>query len=657
MPDRSWFNIKALAKKEAEISIYDEIGGWGISSKDFATGLKEVGDVNHIALHLNSPGGSVFEGMAIYNVLKSHKASVTVYVDGLAASMGSVIAMAGDVVVMPENALMMIHNPWSMAAGDADELRKNAELLDKIKSQMINLYSSKTGQSDATISAMMDDETWFTGSEAVELGFADELADAVEIAASFDLSKFGNTPKNLLAVASNHEGQKEERLMPDKEKAAAKPVEKEVDVSAIQAQALKAEQGRVSGINAAFEGFAAHQELAMKCIMDQKCSVADAQAKLLTALGSNQEPVGGRPVTTEDTGAKASLGAMSDILALRTGRKTDNDVGENPYRGSSLLDMSRAALENRGLSTKGMDKMNIVGSAMTHSSSDFPKLLENSLGKVLQASYGNFPETWRSIADVGQVSDFKQNSRIRLGSFNSLDTIQEGGEYTNGTFGEESETIQASTKGKMISITRQAIINDDLNGFTRLAQMLGRAAQRTIGNDVYSVLTANAVMSDGFNLFSSDHSNLAGTPGAMTIATVGAARAAMRKQKDVNGNDFLNIAPSILVVPVALEDAANTLMASQTDPAQSNSRKPNIFQNAFTVISDPRLDGASAAAWYLLADPALVPTVEVAFLDGNENPYLEMQEGFTVDGMQWKVRLDYGVAATDFRGAYKNAGA
>lgn len=656
MSKKSWFNIKALAKNEAEISIYDEIGGWGISSKDFAISLKEVGDVNHIALHLNTPGGSVFEGMAIYNVLKSHKATVTVYVDGLAASMGSVIAMAGDVVVMPENALMMIHNPWSMAAGDAEELRKNAELLDKIKSQMINLYSSKTGQSDATISALMDDETWLTGSEAVELGFADELADAVEIAASFDLSKFGNTPKNLLAVASNIKDQHEETAM-SKEKATDKPVEKEVDVSAIQAQALKAEQDRVSGINAAFEGFAAHQELAMKCVMDQKCSVADAQAKLLTALGSNQEPVGGRPVTTEDTGAKASLGAMSDILALRTGRKTDNDVGENPYRGSSLQDMCRATLENRGVSTKGMDKMNIVGSAMTHSSSDFPKLLENSLGKILQASYGNFPETWRSIADVGQVSDFKQNSRIRLGSFNSLETIQEGGEYTNGTFGEESETIQASTKGKMISITRQAIINDDLNGFTRLAQMLGRAAQRTIGNDVYGVITANAAMSDGFNLFSTEHNNLAGTGGAMTIATVGAARAAMRKQKDVNGNDFLNIAPSLLVVPVALEDAANTLMASQTDPAQSNSRKPNIYQNAFTVISDPRLDDNSATAWYLLADPALVPTVEVAFLDGNENPYLEMQEGFTVDGMQWKVRLDYGVAATDFRGSYKNAGA
>lgn len=646
-----WYDIKA-AGKSAEISIYDEIGGWGVSAKAFASDLKELKGINDITLRLNSPGGSVFDGMAIFNLLKAHDAQITVYVDGLAASMASVIAMAGDLVVMPENSMMMIHNPWTLAAGDAEELRKNAELLDKIKSAMLSAYANKTGMDENTIAELMDAETWFTGSEAVENGFADETTEEMKIAACFDLSKFKNTPKDfqkLSAVAGKTKTQPEETKMGDENKATVKTVENKVDAVAV-------ERARVADINDVFANFPKHQEMAMKCILDSNCTVEDARAKLLNELGKNETPTGGA-VKIEDTGAKAAIEAMSDIIALRTGVKKDAEVGENPYRGSTLLDMARASLEKRGFVTAGMDKMRIVAAAFTHSSSDFPYLLENSIGKVLQAAYGNFPETWREIADIGSVSDFKVNSRIRLGSFNSLDTIPEGGEYTSGTFGEERETIQAQTKGKMISFTRQAIINDDLGGFVRLAQMMGRAAQRTIGNDVYSVITANAAMSDGTALFHADHGNLAGSGGAMSVSTVGAGRSAMRKQQDVNGNDYLNIRPSKLLVPVALEDTAMVLMASETDPSGSNSKKPNAVRNAAEVIADPRLDANSTTAWYLLADPSMAPVVEVAFLDGNENPYLETQEGFTVDGFQSKVRLDYGTAAVDYRGAYKNAGA
>jgi len=252
------------------------------------------------------------------------------------------------------------------------------------------------------------------------------------------------------------------------------------------------------------------------------------------------------------------------------------------------------------------------------------------------------------------VPDFKQNSRIRLGSFNSLDVIPEGGEYTSGSFGEEKETIQAQTKGKMISLTRQMIINDDLNGFMRIAGMMGRAAARTVGNDVYGIITDNAALFDGTALFHADHNNLAASGAAPTIVTLGAARTAMRKQMDPDSNDYLDIRPTIIVCGVELEDTINTLMASETDPSQANSRKPNIFRRAFKVIADPRLD---ATEWYLFANPSEVPTLEIAFLDGNQTPYLESQQGFTVDGTQWKVRLDYGTTGNDFRGGYKNPGA
>lgn len=650
----NWYEIKA-AGTSAEISIYDEIGGWGISAKEFAQDLKSLKGIRDLTLRLNSPGGSVFDGMAIYNLLKAHDAQITVHVDGLAASMASVIAMAGDLIVMPENSMMMIHNPWTMTAGDAEELRKNADLLDKIKKAMISAYTSKTGLSEEMISQYMDEETWFTGSEAAELGFADEVEEPMQMAAMFDLSKFQNSPKEFhkpSAVADKTKAHTGEQSMSTETNAAVNTV----DLEKIKSDAVTAERKRVSDINEVFNAFPQFQELATKCVIDGACTVNDARARLLNELGKDEKPTGGA-VTVESTGAKAAVTAMSDIIALRAGVKKDADVGRNPYRGSSLLDMARGILEAHGVSTLGMDRMRIVASAFTHSSSDFPKLLENSLGKVLQAAYSTFPETWRSIADVGQVADFKANSRIRLGSFNSLDSIPEGGEYTSGTFGEERETIQAATKGKMITFTRQAIINDDLGGFVRLAQMMGRAAQRTIGNDVYNILINNPTMSDGVALFHANHSNLAGSGGAISASTVGAGRSAMRLQKDVNSNDSLNIRPTKLVVPVALEDVALVLMASETDPSQSNSRKPNPVMSMAEVIADPRLDAASATAWYLLADTMLAPVIEVAFLDGNETPYLETQEGFTVDGFQSKVRLDYGVAAVDFRGGYKNAGA
>ena len=201
------------------------------------------------------------------------------------------------------------------------------------------------------------------------------------------------------------------------------------------------------------------------------------------------------------------------------------------------------------------------------------------------------------------------------------------------------------------------MINDDLNGFMRIANMMGRAAARTIGNDVYSVLTANAAMADGTAIFHADHSNLAGTGAAPTVATVGAARSAMRLRQDMNSNDYLDIQPDIILGPVALEDTLNVLMASETNPANANSKVPNPVRNMAEVVTDPRLDAVSATAWYLIANPLDVPLIEVAFLDGNQNPYLESEQGFTIDGIQWKVRLDYGTDSIDNRGGYLNPGA
>jgi ATP-dependent Clp endopeptidase proteolytic subunit ClpP len=187
MSANRWYAIQSSADSEAErsveISIYDEIGLGGVTAKDFAAEVKRYKG-EHIHLRINSVGGSVIEGAAIYNSLRRHKGGLTVHVDGLAASMASVIAMAGEEVFIADNAMLMIHNPWSMTMGDANDLRKEADVLDKLKNTLVNAYARKTGMETSDIAAMMDEETWLNSTQAVAMGFADEIEDGVEAAAS-----------------------------------------------------------------------------------------------------------------------------------------------------------------------------------------------------------------------------------------------------------------------------------------------------------------------------------------------------------------------------------------------------------------------------------------------------------------------------------------
>jgi len=199
--NQSWYSIKAKANDTAEISIYDEIGFWGVSAASFAQDLKDCGNnIKQINLHIHSPGGDVFDGIAIYNLLKNHPANVTVYIDGLAASMASVIAMAGNEVIMPENAMMMIHKPWGIQGGDAEDMRKYADLLDKVENTLIPAYANKTGKTPEELAEMLSAETWLNGKECVEQGFADKLAEPLVAMASIKsrkLEDFENMPKAM----------------------------------------------------------------------------------------------------------------------------------------------------------------------------------------------------------------------------------------------------------------------------------------------------------------------------------------------------------------------------------------------------------------------------------------------------------------------------
>lgn len=202
---RAQNNIFRITCKDdhAEILLYDVVGAdWfgGITAKQFADELKQAKNAKTIDLRINSPGGDVFDGFTMFTLLKSHKATINVFVDGLAASIASVIAMAGDSIEMATNAMMMIHDPWAVAVGNAAEFRKRADLLDKVGDSIVDTYASRSTSDADDIRQWMGDETWMNADEAVDRGFADRIGDEMAIAACIrpELMRFKNIPARLL---------------------------------------------------------------------------------------------------------------------------------------------------------------------------------------------------------------------------------------------------------------------------------------------------------------------------------------------------------------------------------------------------------------------------------------------------------------------------
>ena len=205
--NEKWYNIQNKAGETADIYIFDEIGTYGVTAQDFISEIKGLKDMP-INLRINSLGGDVFDGMAMYNVIKRREAKTTVYIEGIAASIATIIALGADEVIMAENSLFMIHNAWGGTSGEAKDMRKTAETLDKITSELTDIYVKKTGLSYDALAEMMDEESWLNAQEAFDLGFIDTISDSIKVAAKYDVSKFKNITqeeiKNKLSININN---------------------------------------------------------------------------------------------------------------------------------------------------------------------------------------------------------------------------------------------------------------------------------------------------------------------------------------------------------------------------------------------------------------------------------------------------------------------
>lgn len=680
-----WWQIRAEGEETTEVLIYGDIGNswWGdsVTAKELVEKLQELKDQN-IVVRINSYGGSVSDGLAIYNALKRHPKDVSVTIDGVAMSIASLIAMAGNTVRMSENTMFMIHAPWGMAVGNSSVMREYADLLDKYAKSMSASYAAKTGRAaDEIYEELLADgqDHYFSASEAKEAGFIDEIIggeqEEDEEAARYRaaaISRF-NAPA---AVAAHYQPKKEPGMTKKTDPA---PVDNgqtgaPSNVTDIETAAQSRERDRIQARNTEISGIFSRfmqqdgiAELHGACIADVSITAEQARAKLLAKLGEGATPLaGGRVEITKDETDKFRASAIDSLLA-RGGvdRLSGNgvsalsiDLNGNSMRGASLLDIARACLRRAGKNPDGMDKREIVAAAF-QTTGDFPVLLENVMHKTLLRAYLTAPDTWPRFCVTGTLSDFRPHTRYRSGSLGNLEALNEHGEIKHKAIPDgEKASITATTKGNIVAVTRQAIINDDLGALTSMAQSAGRAAKRTIEADVYALLALNSglgpLLTDGKSLFHADHGNIT-TGAAIAMAAIDADRVAMGSQKDVGGNDFLDLRPAVLLVGLALGGAARTINNAEYDPDTANKlQKPNMVRGLFRdVVDTPRLTGNRR---YLFADPADAPVIEVAFLDGKQEPFLEAKDGWDVDGAELKVRLDYAVAGIDYRGAVTNAG-
>ena len=602
-----------------DIQLYDVIeAGTAQMVKRALTGNTAV------TVHINSPGGSVTDALAIYHVLRKHPGRVTAIVDGLAASAATIVMLAADEVVMAEHSLLMVHNPWTSVAGGADEMRKTADTLDKAAGEMVSLYAERTGRDSEAVASIMNAETWFNAYEAVEAGFAHR----VEASDQSKPRMAARAVTFLATVIKFPEAAEQCR----------------------QRLAARRDEARQRQIDLIVKPFADNPAIAKLTgstgFMSQ--TTEQIRAAVLAALGEGATPTVHASFIHAGNGNIVRDG-MIDALSARLGLAQSRDA-RNPYRTMSLLDMARASLTERGVGVATFgSKMQLVGAAFTHNTSDFGQVLMSVSEKAMLRGWENSGETFPRWTKKGELTNFHTAHRVGISGFPTLPKIPEGAEYKYVTCNDRGAPIALATYGALFGITRQAIINDDLSAFSTLPNNLGRAASRTIGDLAYAVLTSNAPFADGKALFHADHGNIDETAQAMTPAILGELRRKMRLQKDAAG-DSLNISPAFVIVPAALETAAIQVLHSTSLPgAESNSGIVNPVNQMGELIVESRLDGANPLYWYVAAEQGS-DTIEVAYLDGVDTPYLEQQEGWTVDGVSFKVRIDAGVAPLDFRG-------
>jgi ATP-dependent protease ClpP protease subunit len=672
--------VRALAGDPSTIEmwVYGPIGApeWNApestEAREIVAAIRAAPGVKTIRVRINSTGGSVADGLAIYNALREHSARVIVTVDGLAASIASCIAMAGDEVEMPEASLMMVHAPWTVALGNAAQLRVAAEVLDRYANLLAGTYARRSGKPLAHWLRVLEDglDHYYTAAEAVAAGLADRIVDTateplpIAAAARGDFNQFtARAPARYAALLRALTTPKEHDMNTTTQTPASAPAD--------PMAAMRERNARIDEIARQYPADTRVQAIARECLADLNVTTNAFYDRVLATLAARAEPLGpsshygstaGNVDAWQPNRGDDFSQAAGDALAIRAGIKVAKPhPAAADLRMTSVQDLARASLSRAGRHHRDLAGAALVKAAL--STGDFPALLSNALGKAIRMGFESDTQSHAAWVRASQVNDFRTQTRPILGAAPSLDKLFQGEEYRNGPWSEDSATFALEKFGKLFSISWESLLADDLGAFLRVPQALGAAARRVECDSVYANLTAaggaGVLMQDGQPLFHTSHANIVSTAANPDATSLGAARALLRRQRPVGGAGFLNLVPAFLIVPPELETAAEILIASAsrhvtgasgatTDGAQT----PWIA--GLTLVVEPRLSGF----WYVAANTAQVDTVEVATLaEANFAPIVEELpgEGAKTDTIVWKVKHPHSARALDWRGLVRIA--
>ena len=383
-------------------------------------------------------------------------------------------------------------------------------------------------------------------------------------------------------------------------------------------------------------------------LIDAEPTLADANARILAEMGNRQPITVGR--SSEDPAVTRGLQAEA-LAAAYTGEEPSE--GARQYMGLGMQDHMRLCLTRSGernVNALGTDAL--VTRAMG-TTSDFPITLDDAGNRIVLSSYRAAVSPLKRIAVQRNIPDFRDLTAIRTGGLPTLKKVTEAGEIKHETISENGEKFKLDTYASIFGLTRQVLINDRFGVLGDFARNAGIAAANTERDLLLSLLLdgsgAGPVMSDGKRLFHTDHGNL-GTGAAPDVEELSAARLAMRTQTGLDGSTLINVTPKFLLVSADLETAGEQLLASL---AATTVDDQNPFAGKLTLLVEP---GFEEGSWYVAADPAQVPTLAYGYLSSAPGPQLASRDGWDVLGREWRVVLDFGAGAIDWRGIYRNPG-
>lgn len=669
-PNKSWYTIENQGENQpVTVWIHGDIGSYDIEAIDLIRALQSVGQEDAL-FRIQSYGGSVYEGLAMYNAIKAHKGKTIGVVDGLVASISSYFLMACDHVQMPENAKMMIHDPEIGAWGKENDIESALTQVRNAKQTIADAYVERSGKPLEDVLAAMNAETWFTADQALEFGLIDEVIDPVNLSNCLknisrdDLKSFKNTPADLVNQL-NPEQYSENASAPathetpplaaqaTKSKTSQQVIDdmpKPTDNTELQ-NALKKENARQSAIRALCAQHKVGDELRDEILNDLDCTEAMAAQKILQNLGS-ASAAGKPPKDTPSNITNAHVhvdngnttkDALQNALNARCG--TAEAENDNPYKLKTLLDMAEISV---GKDAKYCSsKSELVARAFN--SGDFAEIITEGVRTVMRDESKVRTPLWRDLANVENLPNFKETDLVMVNDAPDLMAVSEDGEYKQATIKGTGEKIQLATFGREIAVTRQAIINDEISLIAKMPRKFMQAGYRLSDKLMFNAILAGK-MGDGKSVFQAGTSDKWGNlfdqiPAGDYQALIMALHKSFATATTSEG-DALDLRGEVLL--------SNPDHASYLEAVLNTASKPDTFNPAYKkfakVVETARLAKINGAIALTGKD---FDSVLMGFLDGQQDPWLEIGDGFSSDGAKFRITYDITSKVVDRRGIAK----